>query len=131
MYTSYPLAVSRFFTSIATTTHWLPNLSAASVISSGVLTAEELIDILSAPSLRISRKSWTVLIPPPTVNGINTFLAVSRTTSSSMLLASELAVISRKTSSSAPALSYICAISTGSPASRRFTKLTPLTTLPP
>src|SRR5688572_5376971 len=45
-------------------------------------------------------------------------------------LFSWLAVISRKTSSSAPISSYRAASSTGSPASRRFTKLTPFTTRP-
>src|SRR3712207_6140630 len=38
--------------------------------------------------------------------------------------------MSRKVSSSAPSASYTRAISTGSPASRRSTKLTPLTTRP-
>src|SRR3954463_12942229 len=38
--------------------------------------------------------------------------------------------MSRKQSSSAPAASYAIAASTGSPASRRSTKLTPLTTRP-
>src|SRR5947209_19771619 len=38
--------------------------------------------------------------------------------------------MSRKQSSSAPAASYAIALSTGSPASRRLTKLTPLTTRP-
>src|SRR5271154_5673527 len=38
--------------------------------------------------------------------------------------------MSRKQSSSAPAASYIAACSTGSPASRSDTKLTPLTTRP-
>src|SRR5699024_5169635 len=41
-----------------------------------------------------------------------------------------VAVISKSTNSSAPFLSYSIAHSTGSPASRRLTKLTPLTTLP-
>src|SRR5437588_7556514 len=40
------------------------------------------------------------------------------------------AVMSRKTSSSPPSCSYRAASSTGSPASRRFTKLVPLTTRP-
>ena len=56
--------------------------------------------------------------------------AVRRTTSSRMPRFSCDAVISRKQSSSAPALSYSIACSTGSPASRRSTKLTPLTTRP-
>src|SRR6266850_2590082 len=38
--------------------------------------------------------------------------------------------MSRKVSSSAPCSSYLRAISTGSPASRSFTKLTPFTTRP-
>src|SRR6185436_9020019 len=38
--------------------------------------------------------------------------------------------MSRKQSSSAPAASYAIAASTGSPASRKLTKLTPLTTRP-
>src|SRR5262245_52467946 len=43
-----------------------------------------------------------------------------------MARSSWLAVISRKVSSSAPAASYAIAASTGSPASRRLTKLMPL-----
>ena len=93
------------FASIATTTHWLPNLSAASLINSGRIIAAELTDTLSAPSRRIALKSSTVRIPPPTVNGINTFSATFRTISATVFLASEEAVISRNTSSSAPALS--------------------------
>src|ERR1700756_2552409 len=38
--------------------------------------------------------------------------------------------MSRKVNSSAPSASYCLASSTGSPASRRFSKLTPLTTRP-
>ena len=86
--------------------------------------------ILSAPSLRRSLKSSTVLIPPPTVNGIKTFAATSLTMSTTVSLLSELAVISRKTTSSAPALSYALATLTGSPASFKSTKFIPLTTLP-
>ena len=131
LYIFQPEPSALFLASIATTTHWLPNLSAASLTSSGVLIAEELIEILSAPSRRIARKSSTVRIPPPTVNGINTHSATLRTMSMTVPLLSDDAVISRNTSSSAPALSYAFAISTGSPASLRSTKLTPFTTLPP
>ena len=67
--------------------------------------AEELMEILSAPSLRRARKSSTVRIPPPTVKGMNTVSATLRTMSTTVPRASEEAVISRKTSSSAPALS--------------------------
>ena len=93
--------------------------------------AAELTETLSAPSLNIALKSSTVRIPPPTVNGINTLSATLRTISTTVFRESELAVISKKTSSSAPALSYASAIATGSPASIRFTKFTPFTTLPP
>ena len=47
-----------------------------------------------------------------------------------MSLASDEAVISRKTSSSAPAAPYAAPTLTGSPASLKLTKLTPFTTLP-
>src|SRR6266511_866275 len=56
--------------------------------------------------------------------------AVRRTTSSMVLRRSCEAVMSRKTSSSAPAASYRRAASTGSPASRSFRNRTPLTTRP-
>src|SRR5207244_4039847 len=56
--------------------------------------------------------------------------AVRRTTSSMIARPSCEAVMSRKTSSSAPCVSYASAASTGSPASRRSTKRTPLTTRP-
>src|SRR5439155_1045096 len=56
--------------------------------------------------------------------------AVRRATSSMISRASCEAVMSRKTSSSAPCASYASAASTGSPASRRSTKRTPLTTRP-
>ena len=54
--------------SIATTTHWLPNLSAASLINCGLRTAAEFTEILSAPARSKSRKSSTVRMPPPTVS---------------------------------------------------------------
>ena len=94
-----PLPSSLLFASMATTTHWLPNFIAASDISSGFKAT------LSAPSLKTALKSSTVLIPPPTVNGINTVSATLLTISILVALASEDAVISRNTSSSAPALS--------------------------
>ena len=67
--------------------------------------ADELIEILSAPSRNSARKSSTVRIPPPTVNGINTVSATFLTMSTTVFLRSDEAVISKKTSSSAPALS--------------------------
>ena len=80
-------------------------MSAASLMSRGVLIADELMEILSAPSLRSILKSSTVRIPPPTVNGINTVSATRRTMSTTVPRLSEEAVMSRNTSSSAPALS--------------------------
>src|SRR6516164_3373604 len=56
--------------------------------------------------------------------------ATRRTISATMFLLSEDAVISRNTSSSAPSSEYRRPASTGSPASRRLTKLMPLTTRP-
>ena len=47
-----------------------------------------------------------------------------------MPLFSKVAAISKKTNSSAPKSAYCLAKTTGSPASIRFTKLTPLTVLP-
>ena len=67
--------------------------------------------------------SSSVRMPPPTVSGMKICSAVRRTTSSMMSRPSWLAVMSRNTSSSAPSFSYRAATSTGSPASRRFTKV--------
>ena len=74
--------------------------------------------------------SSIVRIPPPTVSGMKTTSAVRRTTSRMISRPSWLAVMSRKTSSSAPSSSYRAATSTGSPASRRLRKFVPLTTRP-
>ena len=82
--------------------HWLPKRVAPAVTSSGVRTAGELIDTLSAPASSSSRISSTVRMPPPTVNGMKTLSAMRRTTSRMMSRRSWLAVMSRKTSSSAP-----------------------------
>src|SRR6185295_9066659 len=116
--------------SIATTMHCSPNFSAASLTNSRLATAALLIDTLSAPKRSRVLMSSMVRTPPPTVSGMKQASAVRRTTSSMVPRFSWVAVISRKQSSSAPAASYAIAASTGSPASRRSTKLTPLTTLP-
>src|SRR5574341_652027 len=124
------LPLATLFASIATTTHCDPNFSAAAVISGGFSTAAVFTATLSAPASRIARKSSSVRTPPPTANGMNTWSATRRTTSSKISRRSNDAVISRKTSSSAPAASYARPCSTGSPASRNWTKFTPLTTRP-
>src|SRR3954471_12916891 len=114
--------------SIATTMHCSPNFSAACLTNSRLETAAELIETLSAPYRSSVLMSSMVRTPPPTVSGMKQASAVRRTTSSMVPRFSWVAVISRKQSSSAPAAAYAIAASTGSPASRRSTKLTPLTT---
>ena len=69
-------------------------------------------------------------MPPPTVKGIKTCSAVRRTISNVVSRPDELAEISKKVNSSTPSVSYNAAISTGSPASTKSVKLTPLTTRP-
>ena len=87
-------------------------------------------DTLSAPACSMRRISSTLRIPPPTVSGIKHCAAVRCTTSTMVARWSLLAVMSRNTNSSACCLSYAMAHSTGSPASRRFTKFVPFTTRP-
>ena len=115
---------------MATTMHWLPNLSDALFTNSWSATAAVFMETLSAPALKSSFISSRVLMPPPTVRGIDTSAAVFSTTSIMVFLSSWDAVMSRKTSSSAPCSSYALAHSTGSPASLSWTKLMPFTTRP-
>ena len=93
------------FASMATTIHWLPNFSAASLTKSRFATAAVMIETLSAPANSNFRMSSTDRTPPPTVSGMKQASAVLLTTSNRMPRSSWLAVISRKQSSSAPALS--------------------------
>ena len=85
--------------------HWRPNLRAASRTRPGSLTAEVLSETLSAPAFSIVRMSSTERSPPPTVSGMKTWSAVRSTTSTIVLRPSLEAVMSRKTSSSAPCFS--------------------------
>src|SRR5690242_16323075 len=85
---------------------------------------------LSAPALRSFLTSSTLRTPPPTVSGMKISSATRSITCTMVSRASLEAVMSRKVSSSAPAASYLRAISTGSPASRSSTNLTPFTTRP-
>ncbi len=110
--------------------HCEPNRCAASRRNSGRATAAVFTPTLSAPARSSASTSATVRTPPPTVSGMNTCSAVRRTTSYVVSRPELDAVMSRKVSSSAPSASYTRAISTGSPASRRSVKLTPLTTRP-
>src|SRR5690606_32647156 len=115
---------------MATTMHCDPNLATRSLINWGFFTAAELIDTLSAPFCRRISTSSTEEIPPPTVKGMSISSATLSTRSAKVRRCSSVAEISRNTSSSAPVLAYIPANSTGSPASRKSTKLTPFTVLP-
>ena len=91
--------------SIAQTMHWLPNRSAAVLRTSGLATAAELNETLSAPASKRLRTSSSVRTPPPTVSGIKHCSAVRRTRSNMVPRFSWVAWISRKHSSSAPAAS--------------------------
>src|SRR5580692_833017 len=97
-----------FLASIATTMHWSPNFSAASLTKARSFTAAVLIDTLSAPDCSRARMSATVRTPPPTVSGMKQASAVRRTTSRMMPRFSWLAVMSRqgmtRTFSIAPSL---------------------------
>ena len=99
-------------------------------MSDGSLTAAELTETLSAPAAIMRLMSATVRMPPPTQYGMRTSSAAREASSTVVSLSSEVAVMSRNTTSSAPSRSYAAASSTGSPASRSPTKLTPFTTLP-
>ena len=90
---------------MATTTHWAPNSSASSATRSGRSTAAVLTQTLSAPARSSARASSTERMPPPMVKGMNTSSAVRRATSTMVSRASLDAVMSRKTSSSAPSAS--------------------------
>ena len=79
-----------------------PNSRLSSVISAGRRTAAVFTETLSAPDIRMCRASATERMPPPTASGMKTLRAVRATTSAMMARASLEAVISRKTSSSAP-----------------------------
>src|SRR5438876_686544 len=128
--TSQPSPSRRLRASIASTTHWAPKTSAQRVIRVGSASAAVLTDTLSAPCVSSSAMSGTLLTPPPTASGMNTWSAVRSTVSSRIFRASDDAVMSRKMISSAPSRSYAAASSAGSPASRSSWKRTPLTTRP-
>ena len=115
---------------MATTHTWLPKFLAISSISSGLRRAAELMETLSAPALNRRSTSFSSLMPPPTVKGMLILAATFLTSSVNVLRPSCEAVISKYTNSSAPSRLYCAPSSTGSPASRKFTKLIPLTVFP-
>ena len=100
------------------------------MIRFGFLTAAELIDTLSAPFLSNTFASFRDETPPPTVKGISRASATLKTRSERVFLFCSVAEISKKTNSSAPSAVYLFANSTGSPASIKLIKFTPLTVLP-
>src|SRR5579884_2127228 len=128
--TSQPPASDRLLTSIATTIACRPQASLHRRTRSGVFTAAVLMLTLSAPAASSARTSSSDRTPPPTVSGTNVASAVRFTTSSKVPRPSCEAAMSSSAISSAPSASYRRAHSTGSPASRRPTKRTPLTTRP-
>ena len=105
-------------------------IRAISSIKFGFFNAAELIETLSAPASSNLSTSSTLEMPPPTVNGILMFSATRITIFAKVLRFSYDAVISRNTSSSAPSSQYLFPRATGSPASLRFVKFTPLTVVP-
>ncbi|MEK0447088.1 MAG: hypothetical protein RLZZ399_2409 [Verrucomicrobiota bacterium] len=82
--------------------HWEPKRSAPAEMSEGSVSAAELMLILSAPAWSMVRMSSTERIPPPTVSGIKHWEAVFSMTSIIDLRPWALAVMSKKTISSAP-----------------------------
>ena len=82
------------FMSQERTTHWSPYFNAASLIKSGFLIAPEFTLTLSAPHFKTRSKSSTVLMPPPTVSGMNILEATSVKISVKSCLPSKEAVIS-------------------------------------
>jgi hypothetical protein len=85
--------------------HWEPKRSDVSRISPGSAIAAVFRETLSAPALSIAPMSSAERRPPPTVRGMKQRSAVAATTSRMILLPSLEAVMSRKTSSSAPCAS--------------------------
>ncbi len=82
--------------------HWFPTMLETSRTSAGFCTAAVLIETLSAPAFSSRLTSSTLRTPPPTVSGMKTRAATASITWSRMSRSSELAVMSRKHSSSAP-----------------------------
>ena len=87
---------------MATTTAWDPKRLAIAVMSDGSARAAELIDTRSAPDSMIRFASSTDRTPPPTVKGIARTSATWATRDVMVEASSGVAVMSRKTNSSAP-----------------------------
>ena len=74
-------------------------------MSSGRATAAEFTETLSAPASSTAWASCTERIPPPIVNGMKHSSATRRASATTVSRLSLVAVMSRKTSSSAPSAS--------------------------
>ena len=88
---------------MAHTITWLPKREAISSMSSGRRSAALLTLTLSAPAESMRSTSSTLPMPPPTVKGMESVSATRVTMSVKVLRPSCEAVMSRNTSSSAPA----------------------------
>ncbi len=97
---------------------------------SGFKTAVVFNATLSAPASKKALTSSSFFSPPPTVKGMDKWLAISVTNFNAVGRFSLVADISKNTISSAPCFSYSTANSTGSPISLNCLKLVPLTTRP-
>src|SRR5581483_8491195 len=115
---------------MATITACDPKRCPMQVIRDGSAIAAELMLILSAPASKIAPASSSLRTPPPTVNGTNSCFAVRRTVSIKVFRFWCVAVMSSRTTSSAPASLCALASSAGSPASRRLRNFVPFTTRP-
>ena len=81
----------------------LPNCFAAWRTRSGLRTAAVFIETLDTPRFSNSSIPWQLVMPPPTVSGTVVRATVRLTASMNVFRPSRVAVMSRKTSSSAPA----------------------------
>ena len=90
---------------MATTTHCEPKRRAHTEMSSGSCMAAELSETLSAPADRSLRTSFSLRMPPPMVKGMKSSSAQWRASSTMVSRFSCEAVMSRKTTSSAPSAS--------------------------
>src|SRR5438876_730064 len=96
---------SRRRASMASTAAWAPARAAISPRSSGRRTAAVFMATLSAPARRMAAASKAESIPPPTQNGMERASATRAARSTTVPRRSADAVMSRKTSSSAPSRS--------------------------
>ena len=120
-----------FSVSIATTTAWLPSMSASSSISAGLASAAELTEILSAPASSSAVASSTERMPPPTVNGIETCSATRAATSTAEPALSIVAARRGRRARRRPPRSRRRRARPGRRRRAGSWNLTPLTTRPP